>query len=495
MPYSITTQDGITINNIPDNVDKNDVSLKNRVAQIRAGKIDPETNAPIDNQIPTEAVLNRNQTVPKDFSLGEKAIGAGEAALSTLTGIPASLAGAYRALPTLITQGQKPAEQQFEKTTGSLTYQPRTELGQEYAGNVGEVLQQSGIQGLMGMPVQGATVPKLKSNLSQAQNVTRDATLQNARKEGLTVLPSQVGAGAFPRALETMSGKFKAEELQGYKNTQAATNAARKYLGLTEDIPLNEVTFEKLRETYSVPYSELSAVPKTEIGTKTVKSAKTGGVSTTPIYKTGEVLNEQLKIAREDARILQRALDNELNPPKNPNEIRQKLQTAKNDVKNLEREFEILAIKNKRPDLIPQLKEARKNIAKVYSVEDATNTQLGLVDPRLVGKQLSKGVPLTGEMKTIGEFAGAFPKASKFVSEKPNMATIYDLAFASGGSLASPYLALAPLARIAGRYGVLSEPFQSKFVNPKYGKQQIPRINQSDLTPLTGLLGYQDNNQ
>jgi len=493
MPYSITTKDGITINNIPDNVDKNDMSLKNRVAQIRAGKIDPETNAPINLEIPTEAVLNRNQPTEKNFSLGEKVIGAGEAALSTLTGIPASVAGAYRALPTLITQGQKPAEQQFEKTAGSLTYEPRTELGQEYAGNVGEVLQQSGVQGLMGMPVQGARVPKLKTDFSKAQNVTRDAILQNARKEGFTVLPSQIGAGIVPRSLEIMSGKFKAEELQGYKNTQAATNSARKYLGLTEDTPLNDITFDKLKETYAAPYETLSALPKTEISTQTVKSAKTGGVSTTPIYKTGEVLNEQLKIARDDARILQRALDNELNPPKNPNQIRKELQAAKNDVKKLEREFEILALKNNRKDLIPELNEARKNIAKVYTIENATNTELGLVDSKKIGKQLSKGVPLTNEMKTVAEFANAFPKASKFVSEKPNLATIYDLAFASGGALASPYLAALPLARVAGRYGVLSQPFQNRFVNPTYGKQQIPRINQPDLTPLTGLLSYQDN--
>lgn len=35
MPYSITTQDGITIDNIPDNVSPDDPSLKNRVSQLR----------------------------------------------------------------------------------------------------------------------------------------------------------------------------------------------------------------------------------------------------------------------------------------------------------------------------------------------------------------------------------------------------------------------------------------------------------------------------
>jgi hypothetical protein len=117
----------------------------------------------MQSDVPDKVYNPSQYQIPKETTLAQKAIGAGEAALSTLTGIPASIAGAYRALPTLITQGQNPAEQQFERTSQSLTYQPRTELGQEYAGNVGEVLQQSGLQGLIGMPMRGATPPKIPS--------------------------------------------------------------------------------------------------------------------------------------------------------------------------------------------------------------------------------------------------------------------------------------------------------------------------------------------
>lgn len=47
MPYSITTKDGITINNIPDGVPADSPELKARVAAIRAGQ----------QQAPTESVL------------------------------------------------------------------------------------------------------------------------------------------------------------------------------------------------------------------------------------------------------------------------------------------------------------------------------------------------------------------------------------------------------------------------------------------------------
>lgn len=44
MPYSITTKDGITINNIPDNVPHDDSSLKERVTKLRAGQLVQDSN-------------------------------------------------------------------------------------------------------------------------------------------------------------------------------------------------------------------------------------------------------------------------------------------------------------------------------------------------------------------------------------------------------------------------------------------------------------------
>jgi hypothetical protein len=69
MSYSITTKDGITINNIPDNVDPNSQELKDRVAGIRAG-----------NQMPTpeEPAARPNLT-------------AGQVASGAITNFPSSL--------------------------------------------------------------------------------------------------------------------------------------------------------------------------------------------------------------------------------------------------------------------------------------------------------------------------------------------------------------------------------------------------------------------
>jgi hypothetical protein len=69
MSYSITTKDGITINNIPDNVDPNSQELKDRVAGIRAGNQMPA---------PVEPAARPNLT-------------AGQVASGAITNFPSSL--------------------------------------------------------------------------------------------------------------------------------------------------------------------------------------------------------------------------------------------------------------------------------------------------------------------------------------------------------------------------------------------------------------------
>jgi len=71
MAYSITTQDGITINNIPDDIAPDAPELKARVAAIRAGQTEkpaqppsqPKESAPISQQLSRQAGLSA-RTIP-----------------------------------------------------------------------------------------------------------------------------------------------------------------------------------------------------------------------------------------------------------------------------------------------------------------------------------------------------------------------------------------------------------------------------------------------
>lgn len=68
MPYSITTKDGLTINNIPDDVAPDAPELKQRVAALRAGKNQPE---PVPQEQPKPP-----KQIDTELNIGEKIVSA-----------------------------------------------------------------------------------------------------------------------------------------------------------------------------------------------------------------------------------------------------------------------------------------------------------------------------------------------------------------------------------------------------------------------------------
>ena len=148
--------------------------------------------------------------VSQPTTLKEKAIGAGEAALSAISGATTGTLGGMMNMlttPSANVSAQREAEfkrlnpnvpynaleQKFIKGAEQFTYAPRTQTGQEYAGNVADVIQQSGLQGLAGMPIAGKVVPK--------------PSIPSAQKSGVTssVLGMTTGTGA-----EALSQAYKA---------------------------------------------------------------------------------------------------------------------------------------------------------------------------------------------------------------------------------------------------------------------------------------------
>lgn len=140
-------------------------------------------------------------------TMSDVALGVGETALSTLTGIPAAVIGQFGALPTALspenygtTEGAQRAMQRAGEIAGGLTYQPRTVAGQEYTGQVADIAQQSGIAGLAGMGNIGRGLPKATQVTSQKPGVT-------AQTLGLT---TGTGGEAISQAYKAGQGKNKA---------------------------------------------------------------------------------------------------------------------------------------------------------------------------------------------------------------------------------------------------------------------------------------------
>jgi len=96
MTYSITTKDGITINNIPDTVDPNSDELKARVARIRAQQ---EMPIPQAEPAETKSAMPTGQDVARQLGLTARAGITGAAGLPLLAG------DALNTLINLITGG------------------------------------------------------------------------------------------------------------------------------------------------------------------------------------------------------------------------------------------------------------------------------------------------------------------------------------------------------------------------------------------------------
>lgn len=223
--------------------------------------VDPRTGSPM----PPDAMV-RTPQAPQQKSLSDVAIGAGEAALSTLTGIPASVVGAASALPLTFGGKNMPqAEDRFAKVTEALTYTPRTQAGQEYTAGLGNIIQQSGVQGLVGMPVmQGARIPKVK-----------------AEKPGVTsnILGFTTGTGS-----EAISQAFKSGKAGGEKGRVFIEN-------LRQEVPVDLVL-----QDAKAALSEMKANKSADyVANKQGWAADTTRLDFAPIEQSFKSLEDSLK--------------------------------------------------------------------------------------------------------------------------------------------------------------------------------------------------------
>jgi hypothetical protein len=129
------------------------------------------------------------------------------------------------------------------------------------------------------------------------------------------------------------------------------------------------------------------------------------------------------------------------------------------------------------PDALNKFKDARQLIAKTYTIEKALNPKTGSVDAKALAARLKAGKPMSGELKEIGEFGLAFPKASQMPEKIGGTIGISPLDYTMAGLTGSAsYLggedkessalnaAIALGLRPAARKAVLSDFMQNRLV-------------------------------
>ncbi len=227
----------------------------------------------------------------------------------------------------------------------------------------------------------GLVRPKaIGPSTQQLQNANRDETLKLGRDAGYVALPTDVGGTKTGRFLEGVSGKFKTEELASARNQQVTNNLTKRYLDLPEDTPLtSEVlenartsvypAYEAIKETGTISFGNKNPFSNIVTGVNKVTGGKNALMQDIPDTYSMDAATaiQRLKELRSDGSAYLRSGTNIMKP--NPKEVaRGNRYLAEAD--KLEKAIENHVIKLGQPELINQFRDARKYIAKTFTVEE-----------------------------------------------------------------------------------------------------------------------------
>lgn len=331
---------------------------------------------------------------------------------------------------------------------------------------------------------------KLNSQLAEiekakALNAPKAEILANALKEGFTAPPSAINPSFWNKRLESIAGKAAIRQDSVIRNQENFVNPlVRKELGIPDNQPISGKVLKDIRIASSEPYKQVGELPTPP------SLAKGYSINSKP-QTLSKVDLENLKQARNDAQGWYKAYERSASP-----EDLNKAKQAEAIATDLENRFDDRALRAGKPELIKQLRDARKQIAKTYTVDSARNVATGDIDPVILGRILDKNPDLlTGNLKKIAETQQAFPQylgdATKVptpgVSKSEALASEL-LATAGAGGAGAPGL-------MAGGIPLISDPIRNLILSKWYQNKMVkfPEKTPSMLAKLQAVLPNANN--
>lgn len=341
----------------------------------------------------------------------------------------------------------------------------------------------------------------------QAQRLPVQTAAREAIDAGYVIPPSDVRPGGAVELLSGLSGKIKTAQEASARNQQVTNSLVRQALGVAPDEPLTRETLLNIRRNAGQAYEAFKNVGTVQaddafnnaldaIVSKYQGAARSFPdlVSDDPITKRVMALKQPTFDAGDaiDAtKVLRDASDRAFGSgDKATATALKKASDALEDV--LERHLS----KTGDEGLLKAFREARKGIAKTYSVEKALNPVTGDVSAPALAQQFAKNRPLSGELLDVAKAAAAFPKATQMLKESPKTFSPLDFATAGlgfAGSGGSPLATIGLLARPASRSVLLSRPMQSMALRPlpdqTLGMQAMGLLSRPSLSLPAGVGG------
>ena len=322
-----------------------------------------------------------------------------------------------------------------------------------------------------------------KRSATSATRQTADAqkfVAANAGADaGYVIPPADLNPGMITEVMSGLSGKIKTAQVASSRNQPVTDALARKAIGLNQGDELTNDVLQGIRNQAAQAYG-----PVKNAGTVTadkqfltaldnIAGTYQGASKSFPGLKNDEVGNlvaslkqdtfdagsaiDATKVLREMADKAYRSGDKGMG------------KAAKQASNELESMLERHLTAQGNTDALQAFQEARKLIAKTYTVQKALNEQTGNVSAQALAKDLTKGRPLSGDLLTVAQMGQAFPKATQALKEAPKATSPLDFAMAAmtGAAGAGP-LALATVgARPVARSMLLSPMMQRSALKPQ----------------------------
>lgn len=383
---------------------------------------------------------------------------------NTLTG--AALVGGASGFIQPVAEGNVLAESAKNAGLGAL------------AGGAGQLAGQG-----IGVVAKRYAAAKAASAAAQkATNQVKDATAAMAKDAGYVIPPTQINPSKINQMLEGFAGKITTGQSASIKNQEVTNRMVKSALGLAPDEPITPQALTAIRNEAGRAYEALrgagqiaaDAQYSDDLGRIVAKYQGAG--KDFPELAKNEIADTVANL-QKDAFASDSALDA-------ISILREKADKAfrggdksfgrayKQMADSIESLIErnIAATGDDGAALLKDFRDARQLIAKTYSVESALNPATGNVNAKKLAQQLSKGKPLSGELKQVGQFAQAFPTAAQEVtSSMPGVSPLdFGTAAITSGATGNPGLLAMVTGRPLARGAILSGPYQRVMTTPSY---------------------------
>jgi hypothetical protein len=343
-------------------------------------------------------------------------------------------------------------------------------------------------------PIAARATKIQEANVAQSyQNAGRIEAANKGSGIGLVASPAAMNPTKTNQAKAFLTDPKAIDAAAAEANAVQVPKLALNEMGLPANTALNsEAPFAAAREAASGPYKEVAKLPSMTAAPDVVKTVESLRPSKLVLGKDrAAALNEIIDTSIQD-------MSNGLTGAetvKSISDLRAQAQSINNSQKaghpisaseldkvNAYRGIadaleQMLEDNVKDPKALNELRDARIKIAKIHAYEDATDFNTGKINPAQLAKATAENSKLTGDIATIGQFAGNFPEAmglttpeaaASAVKRTLSRATLSGAAGAALGSIIPGVGSAVGLAAGAGLGELGSRVMAKRMVSPSY---------------------------